>query len=394
MGVILEELTDYRAKILERRPDWPAAEQLSSGGARTLDPHSDTQWSTGNSFYTIDDAGPRGQVIFAFRFPLTFRNSANPLRTVYFSNFAEWMGKARELSGMLQADFHRRLFETFGAGLFGGVTNSFETTILGRAGHSDVIEGRIWMEHCNETEYTATCEWRRIPFIRGPTERIGMTRMRTSSVEILGHGLARPAPWPDDFYEFLLGMRPKREVAAPLDLLPEGLAGVDVGIPLWSATAEGHEPLIAREVFSTSLQDSNLVGNLYFGNYSGWQGRLRDRFLHEIAPSSFDPKRIGGQLECLSFGTHHLREAMPFDDIEVTMHVRALYAGALDLWFEYHRVGTNGTLEKLAVGEHRVALVSAMGDPPQMIRWPSKALSGLAQIVTLAETNEEAREIA
>ncbi len=393
-GIVLEELTGYHAKILEHRSDWPTAEELASGRRTDIEEGPSATWSTSNSFYEIKEGGPRGQVIFAFRFPLTFRNSANPLRTVYFSNFAEWMGKARELSGMLQADFHRRLFETFGAGLFGGVTNSFETTILGRAGHSDVIEGRIWMEHCNETEYTATCEWRRLPFTPGPAERIAMTTMRTSSVEILGHGLARPAPWPDDFYEFLLGMKPKRDIAAPLDVLPEKLAAIELGDPIWTASDEGQEPLLARQVFSTSLQDSNLVGNLYFGNYSVWQGRLRDQFLHDIAPSCFNPDKVGGQLECLFFGTHHLREAMPFDNVEVSMHVKAVYRGALDLWFEYHRVGTNGEREKLAVGEHRVALVSANGSPLDAIAWPTETLSRLKRVVERKRAKQGTREIA
>jgi enediyne polyketide synthase len=218
--------------------------------------------------------------------------------------------------------------------------------------------------------------------------------MRTSSVEILDYGLARPAPWPDDFYEFLVGMRPNRDVASPLDALPERLADLDIGSSLWTSTDEGQECLIARQVFSTSLQDSNLVGNLYFGNYSAWQGRLRDQFLHDIAPSCFTPEKIGGQLECLSFSTHHLREAMPFDNIEASMYLKGLYPGALDLWFEYHRVGTNGTREKLAVGEHRVALVSASGDPLRMISWPSNALGGLKRIVARKQAPEDTRETA
>jgi hypothetical protein len=90
---------------------------------------------------------------------------------------------------------------------------------------------------------------------------------------------------------------------------------------------------------------------------------------------------IDGQLECLFFGTHHLREAMPFDNIEASMFLRTLYPGAMDLWFEYHRVGTNGDREKLAVGEHRVALVSATGHPLQVISWPTEALSRLERIV-------------
>ncbi|MDH4281121.1 MAG: SDR family NAD(P)-dependent oxidoreductase [Myxococcales bacterium] len=391
-GIVLEALSDYRAKILDHRQDWPTAGELAGAGRRAAESIGQTEWSATNCFYTIDGGGPRGQVIFAFRFPLTFRSSANPLRTVYFSNFAEWMGKARELSGMLQADFHRRLFETFGAGLYGGVTNSFETTILGRAGLSDVIEGRIWMEDCSDTEYSATCEWRRIPFTAGQSERIAMTRMQTSSVEIVGHGLARPAPWPEDFYEFLVGMRPSRSAAAPLDVLPEALAHLQIGTPIWTAKNGGDEKILAKELFSTSLQDSNLVGNLYFGNYSDWQGRLRDKFLHDIAPSCFDPEILGGQIECLHFATHHLREAMPFDNIEASMYLRALHSGAMDLWFEYHRVDTKGTREKLAVGEHRLALVSAEGEPLKLIQWPSAVLSRLERIVGEHRGSSKVRE--
>ncbi|MBT8467134.1 MAG: thioesterase family protein, partial [Deltaproteobacteria bacterium] len=393
-GIVLEELTDYHAKILGRREDWPCASELAATAQPSIGAGEEETWSTNSCFYTLDDAGPRGQVIFAFRFPLTFRDSANPLRTVYFTKFAEWMGKARELSGMLQADFHRRLFETFGEGLFGGVTNSFETTILGRAGHSDVIEGRIWMEHCNETEYTATCEWRRLPFTGGPVERIGMTRMQTSSVQILGHGLARPAPWPDDFYEFLVGMKPKRDVAAPLTSLSESLATVETGDPLWSASGRELKPLANREIFSTSLEDSNLVGNLYFGNYSVWQGRLRDKFLYGLDRNCFDASQVGGQLECLFFGTRHLREAMPFDEVEVSMYLSALYKGAADLWFEYHRVDADGGREKLAVGEHRVALVSAEGRATGTIEWPEPARSGFERLIAASAFAEKTRESA
>jgi acyl-CoA thioesterase FadM len=352
------------------------------------------EWDASKAYETIQGGGPQGQPLFVFRFPLTFRDSATPMSTLYFSSFADWMGKARELGGMQQTDFHPRLFEIFGEGTYGGVTNFFETTILGRAGHSDVVEGRFCMDDCTETEYTASCEWRRIPYPSGSPERIAFTRMRTSSVRILGHGVAKPAPWPEDFYEYLVSMRPTQASTRPLANIPTSLEGLEIGEAVWRADDVDAGLPLAQQVFSTSLQDSNLVGNLYFSNYSGWQGRLRDRLLHDIAPECFDLRQLGAQPECLFFSTHHLREAMPFDSIEAQMSVKAMYEGALDLWFDYYRVDMTGTREKLAVGEHRVALVSASQDSPQVVPWPSRARERLHRMLGRPEPESAAAETA
>jgi acyl-CoA thioesterase FadM len=393
-GAVLEQVTEYHAKILERREDWPTAEELATGRTIRTDTIDATDWSASTCFYAAPGAGPRGQVVFVLRFPLTFRGSANPLRTAYFSNFAEWMGKARELSGIEQTGFHKRLFELFGSDVHGGVTNSFETTVFGRAGQSDVIEGHFWMEECSETEYTVVCDWRRLPFPSGTPERIARSKMRTSSVEILGPNEVKTAHWPEEFYRFLVGMNPSREWEALPESLPEGFSDLDLGEALWSTAEESEWPTVARRVFSTSLQDSNLVGNLYFGNYSSWQGRLRDEFFHALGPEYFNGRKSPAQLECISFGTQHLREAMPFDQIEATMQLRAIYPGAVDLWFDFHRVDSTGSREKLAVGHHRAALVSATGDPLQVLAWTPYALRRLFELVGTQPTTDMVRESA
>lgn len=393
-GAVIEELTDYHAKVLERRDDWPTAEALAKGPASQDQTIEATDWSSSTCFYAVPGAGPRGQVVFVLRFPLTFRGSANPLRTTYFSNFAEWMGKARELSGIEQTGFHQRLFELFGSDVHGGVTNSFETTLFGRAGQSDVIEGHFWMEKCSETEYTVVCDWRRLPFPSGKVERIAFSRMRTSSVEILGPNEVKTAPWPEEFYRFLVGMNPSREWQALPQSLPERFSDLNLGEALWSAGSGAERPTVARRVFPTSLQDSNLVGNLYFGNYSAWQGRLRDEFFHALAPEHFNGRQSKAQLECISFGTRHLREAMPFDRIEGVMRLQAVYAGGVDLWFDFHRVDSTGSREKLAVGDHRAALVSASGEPLTVVPWTSHALHRILELVGSQPDSGAAQESA
>ncbi len=34
----------------------------------------------------------------------------------------------------------------------------------------------------------------------------------------------------------------------------------------------------------TSLEDANIVGNIYFANYYAWQGRVRDRYFYGLIP--------------------------------------------------------------------------------------------------------------
>jgi NAD(P)-dependent dehydrogenase (short-subunit alcohol dehydrogenase family)/phosphopantetheinyl transferase len=39
--------------------------------------------------------GPKGQPVFVFQFPVTFKEASNPSRTLYFSNYFNWLGKLR-----------------------------------------------------------------------------------------------------------------------------------------------------------------------------------------------------------------------------------------------------------------------------------------------------------
>ena len=50
------------------------------------------------------------------------------------------------------------------------------------------------------------CEWWRIPFPSGEPELIAWTRMRTSAIKAIRHGVIAATEWPDFFYEYLKSM--------------------------------------------------------------------------------------------------------------------------------------------------------------------------------------------
>src|SRR5207245_1000989 len=75
----------------------------------------------------ISHDGPNGEPTLTLRFPLTFRECANLSRTLYFSHYAIWLGKLREL--VIQP-IYSELAREFASGRWGMVTNYSETSIL------------------------------------------------------------------------------------------------------------------------------------------------------------------------------------------------------------------------------------------------------------------------
>lgn len=113
-----------------------------------------------------------------------------------------------------------------------------------------------------------------------------------------------------------------------------------------------NKALLYEHVFESSLEDANLVGNIYFANYYRWQGRTRDEYFRTTAPELYRGTGEAGELRCLFCKIEHLREAMPFDPIAVRMSLVALHERGARLRFDYFRVNPDGGRDKLGSGEH------------------------------------------
>ena len=113
--------------------------------------------------------------------------------------------------------------------------------------------------------------------------------------------------------------------------------------------------------FDTSLEDANLVGNVYFSNYYVWQGRVRDHYFHELVSSTTSTLEPCGEMRCVFSRVDHTAEAMPFDRINVKMYLSAVYENGIRLYFEYFRVSGPQTI-KLAYGEHEAMWATPESD--------------------------------
>ncbi len=310
--------------------------------------------------YKIIAGGPQGQGIFVYRFPVTFMPAGQLSRNVYYSHYFFWAGTARETSAW---PVLRKIADQFATGQWGGVTNYADLTILGEATTHDLIEVWLWASGNGGAQNAVldlTFDFRKLR-PDGTYQRLAWLEQQTTWVRILDHGVAKVEPYPDYYGRFLDDMLPRYE--APN--LPEPIA--EPLRPLFAGEGERElfraqagpivKPTLLTQWMDTCLEDANIVGNIYFANYYAWQGRVRDRYFYDLIPDHFKGTGEKGELICLNCRVDHLREAMPFDRIEVRMALKKLKECRATLHFEYYKPDHSGKRMKLATGKQEVVWV-------------------------------------
>ncbi len=102
------------------------------------------------------------------------------------------------------------------------------------------------------------------------------------------------------------------------------------------------------------FEETNLVGNVYYVNYVRWQGRCREMFLLEHAPSVLDDLRRDLKLFTIKSECEYLAEITAFDEVSIRMRLEELTQTQIGFAFDYVRV-RNGFEELIARGRQRVA---------------------------------------
>lgn len=311
--------------------------------------------------------GPQGQPVQELRFVVSFQESSGISRRVPASRYLTWMGKMRELVTSANVP---SLVPLIATGDWGLVTNWGDVRVCGEASANDVIQMRFWTDRPRGSEVEFFCDfWKVRP--DGVRERVAFGSQKATWVRLVGHGKVVPEPLPPDLAAFIAGMGPTDDRPLELPRLPESLADLDRGPTVWSAPAgpTGARKLRA-DTISTSLEEANLVGNVYFANYFAWQNRARDGFLYGIDPAYFRGTGGLGEMVTLHTRVDYLREAMPFDTIQVVTSLKALHERGATLQFEYYHLLPDGTRLKLSVGRQEVAWVRRADGVPSPAPWP------------------------
>ena len=306
------------------------------------------------------NGGPHGQKIFTCRFPLGLRDNAAVGGGVYFANYFHWIGKMRERA---LKPIGKYIVDEFSSGHF-MVTNYSTSEISGHIANHEIVDARVWIDKMfgyEDSSLMLHFQWGKL-MPDGMIMPVAFSRHQVSWIKVIGHGIVEPVSCPQYFKDFLRdnGLLPKENGKS----LTDGLSNVrrNYNESLGNIIYEGNvldasTEFLEESFFDTTMEHSNLAQNVYFSNYFMWQGHLRDKYLFSLSPELYRKMDRHGRFACINSEVEHLREAMPFDRIAVTMKLKFVYERGIDLYFEYFKIDSSQENIKLAYGRHTLAWV-------------------------------------
>ncbi|MEU2907813.1 acyl-CoA thioesterase [Streptomyces globisporus] len=106
---------------------------------------------------------------------------------------------------------------------------------------------------------------------------------------------------------------------------------------------------------TVGFEETNLVGNVYYVNYLRWQGRCRELFLKERAPSVLAEVQEDLKLFTLKVDCEFFAEITAFDELSIRMRLSELRQTQLEFTFDYIKLGDDGGETLVARGRQRIA---------------------------------------
>lgn len=127
---------------------------------------------------------------------------------------------------------------------------------------------------------------------------------------------------------------------------------------------------------TVGFEETNLVGNVYYVNYVRWQGRCREMFLKEEAPSVLEEVRDDLKLFTLRVDCEFFSEITAFDELSIRMRLEDLGQTQIEFSFDYVKV-TDGAEELIGRGHQRIACMRGDNKNTSPTRVPDDLIAAL-----------------
>ena len=322
---------------------------------------------------------------FKERFAVSFKDSTLLQKMVDYTMFATWMGKLRESALFEIGD---NIVKDSCSGKYAWVTNQSNVEIYSMIESFDLIEGRVWTSQrfgLKNSSNILHFEWYKIKD-NNKKERIAYCEMSTTWVVIKEHGIVEAAPYPDYLDAFMKRIETADSSKKSLEELAYNKTNQIKNLNLsqkvlYRAKNEPIiKPLLHTQIVETSMEHSNLIGNVYFAHYYAWQKLCIDRHLYKIIPEYY--KGIGeeGELFGIYSEVNHLREAMPFYSVKITMHLKVLHDNGMELSFNYYgQAEENQDWIKLANGSYHGVWVKKKNTSLTALKLPQAILNTIVE---------------
>lgn len=136
---------------------------------------------------------------------------------------------------------------------------------------------------------------------------------------------------------------------------------------------------------TVGFEETNIVGNVYFVNYLRWQGKCREMFLKEKAPSIIDEVKADLKLFTLKVDCEFFAEITAFDELSIRMRLEELTQTQVQFAFDYVQV-TDGLENLVARGKQRIACMRGPNTNTVPTRVPQALQDALAPYATTPRT--------
>ena len=123
-----------------------------------------------------------------------------------------------------------------------------------------------------------------------------------------------------------------------------------------------------------TLDETNVVGNVYFAHYLHWQGHCRERFLADYAPGVLKAVQAG-ELALVTLSCHmdYYAECFALDEVEILMTLVERGTHRIGMSFEFRRGG-----RQVARGDQTVACLARTEDGLMPAELPAELATALA----------------
>ena len=124
------------------------------------------------------------------------------------------------------------------------------------------------------------------------------------------------------------------------------------------------------------FEETNLVGNVYYVNYLRWQGRCRELFLRDEAPTVLREVQDDLKLFTLKVECEFFSELAAFDEIAVRMSLVDLGPSRLEFSFDYVKL-EDGAETLVGRGRQKIACMRGPNRSTVPTRVPAELVAAL-----------------